>query len=436
MIHKTLVSGLCFTLLVMNAHENLIDSIIVHENRVDITPNKSFKEAYLLDNFFIEYDKEIDLTKIDLSLVVMPFVCQVMSIVWASDTTYYVDSLDYELYHSLKNIKQIIKTLYPKTKWNGRLIPRKLVKNTISDQKNPQTDIAMLFSGGLDSTCSSLYESNKKQLLITAWGQWDVPLEDKQLWKQRRSQIIDFAQSHNHTNAFLKSNYVSFINYDAVEALASDVNHWRIETIEGLGWAGLTAPILYAKGYKELYIASSETWDLQYPSLALPYIDNLLFFGTIHIQQHLFGMTRMQKIEWLVQYAHSNSLRGYKVKGCHRQAPTNCCNCERCIQTICGLLLLGENIRDYDYDIPYKEALKNIKTLAKKDSLDYEVIYNFMCMAEHIKEDIAKSEPIPNSLLWLMEIPFDLSTAKDIKGQEKIDWEALHRMYPHIKNVA
>ena len=45
---------------------------------------------------------------------------------------------------------------------------------------------ALLFSGGLDSTSTALAHLDKKQLLITAWGHWDLPLNEPALWQVRK----------------------------------------------------------------------------------------------------------------------------------------------------------------------------------------------------------------------------------------------------------
>ena len=156
--------------------EPLIESVTVNKNHIKIEVNKQFKEKYLTGNFFAEYDKDIDLSKLDYSIQIMPFIMNVLSIVWISGKDWYIDSMDQDLYASLDTIKEVFRRMYPRTKWEGRLIPHRLVKN-VPPFKPDTNRIALLFSGGLDSTTSSLYHREKKQLLITAWGHWDLPLQ-------------------------------------------------------------------------------------------------------------------------------------------------------------------------------------------------------------------------------------------------------------------
>ena len=82
---------------------NLIDAIVVNKNRIDIKINEGFKKKFLKGDFYATYDKDLDLAKLDNSLNVLPFVSNVISIIWISGRTYYIDSLDQEFHESLKN---------------------------------------------------------------------------------------------------------------------------------------------------------------------------------------------------------------------------------------------------------------------------------------------------------------------------------------------
>ena len=62
-------------------------------------------------------------------------------------------------------------------------------------------------AAGLDSTSTAFAHLNKKQLLITAWGHWDIPLAERGLWQARRSKIEAFAHEWGNETSFIKSNY-------------------------------------------------------------------------------------------------------------------------------------------------------------------------------------------------------------------------------------
>lgn len=202
---KILVLSL-LSLSALATEKNIIREVLVKKNAIKVIINKKFKEKYLQSNFFARYDKDIDLSKLDYSVQILPFISNVISIIWISGKTYYVDSLDEEFYNSMKTVKEVFKRMYPETKWNGQLIPRKLVKNRFTYEGEKERT-ALLFSGGLDSVTSSLHHRTKKQLLVTVNGHWDLPLDDKELWRKRKKELRAWGERFGHENTFINSNY-------------------------------------------------------------------------------------------------------------------------------------------------------------------------------------------------------------------------------------
>ncbi len=175
----------------------------------------------------------------------------VISLVWISGKDYEIDQMDRQVYNSLKELKKIFKIMHPDTPWTGRLIPKKLIDH----QPIPASDkIALLFSGGVDSTTSSLFHRATEQLLVTAWGQSCLPLHEPKLWNRVHKHIRNFADSYGHETTMLRSNYYYFLNYSVLRDLSPEKTSWRIDTIEDIGWAGLIAPIMLSKGISTLCI--------------------------------------------------------------------------------------------------------------------------------------------------------------------------------------
>lgn len=413
--------------------KNIIESLMVSRNTLVVTAHPDFKKSYLVEDFFVEYDEDIDLEKLDYSLVVMPFIMNIISIIWISGEDYFIDSLDARLYESLKKIKAVFKVLYPQTQWKGNLIPRHLIHNEMPVKHDPEKNVALLFSGGLDSTVSSYYLAPKKQLLITAWGQWDVPISMPMLWNARKEKMRTFARSKGHSNAFMKSNYATFFNWDVLNVKTPEIHHWRMDTIEGIGWAGLTAPILYSKGYTTLYVASSENWDLQYPFVGIPYIDDNIQFAGCTLKHHMFNFSRIEKIVWLAKERKRLHRKSIIIKGCSNRTENNCSECRRCLQTICTLMLIGENYRAYGYNGDPELLVKRIERRVRRNTVEYEDMYNYLCIIKLMKERLAQGAYVPANLLWLLSIDFDLNKARDITNQSKLNWKKLHKMFPEIR---
>lgn len=414
--------------------ENLIEKIQVEKNRIEVTVNKDFKERYLTSDFFVEYDADINVELLDYSLQIMPFIMNVASIVWISGKDYYVDSMDAKLQESLNRVKQVFKVLYPHTAWEGELKAHKYVDNTMAAAHDPRTHIALLFSGGLDSTCSSYYLADKKQLLITAWGQWDVPLEDENLWQERKNQLVCYACERGHENAFLRSNFSSFLNREVLDKLSPEIHSWRIDTVEGIGWAGLTAPILLLKGYAVLYLASSDTWSYQYPTAGNPYVDNNIEYANVSLKHHLFEFSRLDKINWLCDQIKKKDEDTIFIKACLDRTAHNCCDCSRCFVTACGLFTLGLDCSTFGFGCSREQMVEKTKNYLKNKDyrISYDLFFNIECLRKCLKKNEECGHSTADDMHWLLDLTFEQKNMSDIQGQEPINWRRLDELFPHI----
>lgn len=411
--------------------ENLIESLEINKNSLKVTINKTLKSKYLVDDFFVEYDEDIDLNAFDTSIATLPFILNVIPVIWISGEHYTIESMDEDLFHSLTKIKEVYKGIYPLTGWDGTLTPERLVKNRyLGITKDPERNLALLFSGGLDSTCSSYYHSERKQLLITAWGQWDVPLYKEELWKSRKKTFIDHAAKFGHTNAFIRSNYVDFLNWDALEGSSPEVSSWRLDTTEGLGMMGLAAPILFSRGQTILRIASTYSWDYPYPSAACPLVDDLLVFaGGFRLKHDQFDFNRMEKIEFLVNYCKEKGLDTPLLKVCDGQRCNNCCDdCNKCIPTILGLLILGEEPENYGFEISIEDAIQRSQKYIEDGQIFFS-IWNIACVKKRLAELIQTGHSVPPYMLWLLDADLQRNVSYVyIKERQRINW----KKYSHL----
>lgn len=422
----------------MIAHKepvNLIESVSVDKNELRITINKEFKKKYLLDDFFAEYDDDIDLAQLDYSIQIMPFIMNVVSIVWISGKEYCIESMDEELYASLEKVKEVLKRMFTRTEWNGRLIPKKLIRNTFKYPKaSCKNCMALLFSGGLDSTASSFYHCDKKQLLITLWGHWDLPLHDKRLWSTRKQQLIDFGNQFGHENSFIKSNYYSFLNRKVLDHLSPEISSWRIFTVEGIGWAGLAAPLLLLKGYPELRHASTITWDYPYPAAANPFIDDNIRFSGVQLKHDLFDMNRLEKCEYVANFCKEKNIDKPFIRVCEEKSIANCGKCQKCIRTVLEFAILGENPKGYGFNVSGDDVIKKSYKFMKHHSNGSTTVWHFQHMKKKLQEKAKKGEKIPEGLDWVLSTDFSFSNkiTADIKNQKKIDWHDFQDLLPDL----
>lgn len=410
----------------------LIKTLTITKNGISIEVDPEFKADYLKSNFFIEYlDNTIDLRQIDSSLLVMPFIMNVISIIWFSGKTYIVDALDEDLARSLCIIRQVFRLIYPNVSWDGQVIAKKLVKNSIvtpSELANDRPTFAMMFSGGLDSLCTSLRYQDQKQLLITAFGHYDTPLQDAHLWNNIRNMMTNFARQYGHENAFFKSNYHDILNLEKLNQLSPRITNWRIEAVEGLGWAGLVAPLLVAKGCTKLLIASSSDLWHPFPLAANPFVDDNISFAGITVKHDAFDVTRVNKCDFIANFCNQNNLSELFVRVCqHEKEGKNCSKCDKCLRTILDFLAVGENPQRFGFVLSIKGAFERVysylNNLDQKSPLLRMRSLLFQNTQRKIQERIKKSLFVDKRLLWFLGYDFNQNLQELQVYKNTVNWD-------------
>ncbi len=417
----------------------LIRTIKVNKNTLTVQVNEDFKKTYLLDNFFAVYDSDIDLRRMDESILIMPFILNIISIIWISGKDYYIESMDKDLYTSLQIIKRVFQRMYPKTSWEGNLIPRRLINNKPqSALPDPTLECGLLFSGGLDSTSSALSHRNKKLLLITVRGQWDVPLDDDQLWQTRHNEFKEFAATYGHKNAFVVSNFSSFLNWDVLETMSPEITGWRLDTCEGMGMFGLAAPIMYAKGCPHLLMASSFSWTFPWPTAANPLVDNnLVFAQSFRMEHDQFDMMRYEKLQFIISLVRNGDISIPKLKVCDGKRCNNCLDddCSKCLPMALALLILGEDPRKYGFNATDDEIIGLARNYLEINQL-YWTLWELMYLQDYMR----KQETIDERLRWFLETDLtahidykDVTPHSDYrreKAKEMVDWQTYKDVAP------
>ncbi len=423
------------------SENQIITSLSCDRNNLRISINSQFKEDYLQSDFFAIYDTDINLEEMPYELVTMPLLCNIISLIWISGKTYTIKSMDKNLYKSFKKVKELFCLSYPQTSWKGELVPKKLVKFSKSLPKgnNGKNQRALLFSGGLDSTSSLFHHNNEKLLLITAWGQYDNPLCEPQAWEDRKRHVETIALRYGHRNSFIKSNYAEIFNGKVVNRLSPEIKIWRVSAVDGIGWSGLVAPILFAKKCSALYIASSNSWYYPYIDCINPFIDSSMRFAHYRLLHDQFECTRLDKTVLVVRACEKKNLQKPFLKVCQRTTScgdANCCECKKCLPTILALCAAGANHRDYGFPVSLKTAVKRSITLLVKDKgVEYETMWNFMDIQLAMKRALTQYDQfMVSSLAPFLEM--DLIKAnicdKSRMANLKIDWKDFTKKVPSV----
>ncbi|MGE0009522.1 MAG: hypothetical protein AB7F19_03190 [Candidatus Babeliales bacterium] len=424
---------------ILKAQElQFIDAIDLEDHKITYYVNQEFHTIYLRDNLFVEYEPDINLWDLDYTIITMPLIMNTIGMIWISGNDYVIDAMDKELYHSLELIRTIFRRFYPKTSFNGNLIPKKLVDNSPKPSANA-AKIALPFSHGLDSLCTSLRLRKTPQLLITARGLPDTPLAlwDRN-WRFTIHSIEQYAALHGHTVSLLQTNFHEFFNWTYLCTLSPEIYNWRICMVEGLGWMGLTAPILVSKGYNKFILPANSDWTTAHPGADCPLINDNVTFAGIVIKSEGFELTRMEKNKLIANICNDEDLEKPFLMICENVLPRrkNCCQCEKCIASMLSFLLINEDPKQYGFNMPIPDFFDYVKsTFIPVTKLeDYPANWFKYCQQE-AREKLTQMNSDEHAFFsWFITIDFDAITIPC--NSITIDYSQFLDVYPYIPQSA
>lgn len=327
----------------------ILDEITVNKNRVDFffiikgNLQKYFKAA---NNMFLEYN--YDISDVPPSILTIPFVSNIIPLIWITDSTIVVKELDKEFYECLNEIKASFQIMFPNIKFKGKITVEKIVTNYYI----PKTEAATLFSGGLDALTTFIRIKEKKPFLITEYGWHDSATENSDVWEADKGNAVAFARTHGLQNILVQSNYGTFIiaqniDYDFHKRLGDS---WWHGLHHGLAIITAAIPVAYKLKIKCIYIASSNTPMYKVACASDPSVDNKIRYASGRVFHDAFELTRQDKVKVVVDYYSSNN-ESVNIRVCF-QNKENCCNCEKCLRTILGIVAEGKDPRDFGFNIP------------------------------------------------------------------------------------
>ena len=382
----------------------LIESIHIEKNHITVIADQEFAHDYLrTQTFFAEYDADVDLEQLNTSICTIPFIMNVIPMVWVSDQKWVIDIMDADLYYSLEKIKKVFKFFYPSLNWDGQLVPRVLVKNKCVHNNY---DCAALFSGGLDAVCTSMRNYGKKQLLITICGS-DVQVNNENMWQSVKDRCIEFGQNYCHDNVFIRSNFAILSNPNLAK-VTPEIKNWWGNTLQSLGYTSLTMPLLFLKQCNQLFIGSTRTHEFPYPYGTHPLIDNAISCAGITVIHDGAELDRLEKIKVIDTVCNKNNIDLPPLRVCwgHDKNGGNCCECEKCLRTIHEILAAGYEPHLFGFD----KSIDNVMDFTRdyfSEGRQFKagLAWHWQCIQNYIKKNKENiSQNTKEYLLWLSEI--------------------------------
>lgn len=284
--------------------------------------------------FWIEYSESIE--DVPDSILAVPFVCNVLPIVWLTDSELWVPQLDETFYNCIPEVKKGYEKMYPETEWKGKIEVGKIVPcGRIAEPGK----CAMFYSAGVDSVQTLISHIGEKPMLISIWGS-DVRVENTEGWKILNKAIFEAAEHFCLQTTIIKSMFREFDNEGALDGdyYAQLGDGWWHGVKHGLALLGHVAPLAYLYGLEKMYIAASNCpEDSNLKCASNPLIDNCVRYANCCVFHDGFEFSRQKKVRNIVAYASNHKLP--KIHVCwETQSGENCCKCEKCFRTIAGIL--------------------------------------------------------------------------------------------------
>lgn len=334
---------------------SLINQVDVRKNSVTVFPSAKFIDQFGCQpsHRVFYYDSEIDLRTLDDAVVVMPFICEVLTAVLSSNQTYVVDWLDIGFIKSIEKLRTLLRLIYPKNPWIGQLICKNKVELAF-DFIN-ETQHVSCFSGGVDSVYALISQLDTTKRLMVVKGHCDTSTNSQ--W-QKTTELIDFIkETFSIPVSTLESSAFPINHYHC-----PDISSWELEGKGNLRWVGKALPLMIHYKIPSLCIPS--TLNYRYPYL--PDLRNIVtcqavsFGNGLTVFEDDFEISRSEKIFKILNYVGQG--KQFELKVCLDYKESNCSFCAKCIRTINDIYLFDYDPNNFGFKITLDQAKK--RTLA------------------------------------------------------------------------
>ena len=361
--------------------------------------------------FFVEYmvdGTSLDLQQVPQSILAIPFVCNVLPIVWLTDSELVVPELDKDFYNSIPKFKQGYIDMHKDAAFKGTISVGKIVENTPAVTGRS----ACFFSGGVDAWCTLTRHLEEKPDLIAVWGA-DIQYDNVSGWDILRNELEESAHDLSLPFITVHSSFRKFINEAALDNAFFPILHdgWWHGAQHGIGLIGHAAPCNYLRGVTTQYIAASfSPEDGALSCASWPTIDNFVRYSGCKTVHDAF-IQRQEKVEQIIRYRRQNHT-DIKLHVCWQSVGgKNCCHCEKCYRTIMGIVLEGDTASQYAFpesDWSYS-AMRDFMREHLAIPFDPVVAkyWKQLQFTFNKNRDMLRAKPYYNDIKWIETFDFD-----------------------------
>lgn len=347
--------------------KNEIELVSTEINNEKVTYNfkvkGEIKKYFKKEKYSMKYD--LELNEIPKGIMNIPFVLNVIPIVWLFNADLKIKELDEDFYDSIEKIKKGYIDMYPMLEFNGKIKVKNIEKNNYEPDGEK---CGMFFSGGLDATSTLATHYSENPLLINIQGA-DVSLLYRKVLKKLKQYFINEAQNYDLKITFVKSGFRTIIKEKKITKFFYEKikdNYWHAFQ-HGIAIIGHAAPVAYKYKLKKVYIASSFTKGDNVKCASDPTIDNKVKLSKTIVIHDGYEYNRQDKSENIYNFLKKENKK-INLRVCIEDyRVSNCCHCEKCYRTILGFAskgydpsIVGFKLKDTDYKRIERDIKNNI----------------------------------------------------------------------------
>ena len=326
----------------------LSDNRIEYEYFISDGLLKYFKNP--LNKYIMEYKlngEKYCLDNIPESVLSIPFVCNMLPLIWLTDSKLCVKCLDKDFYNCITDLKNGYIEMYPKAIFAGYVEIIDVETNINQKERS-----GLFFSGGLDAYTSLVRNLKDKPYLVSIWGA-DISSNNEKGWSSLQRYLNEASENFDLPLIAIRSSFRDIFNENILDNDFKEIlqDLWWHAVQHGIAIIGHAAPVAYKFNFKTQYIASSYSINDQNVRCAsYPTLDNKIKYVGCSIYHDGFELTRLEKVKYLDSFCKDRN-RKVNIHVCWQNAEgKNCCMCEKCWRTMAEFLSQGIDPIDYGFN--------------------------------------------------------------------------------------
>lgn len=344
----------------------MLDKLVVDKNRVDyyFTPSKGLEKYFRYNHLFVEYD--VDISDIPKSILVVPFVANIMPLIWLTDSILWLRDIDRTFYDAIPRIKYAYQEMYPNYKFKGTIVPAKTTENSYVAER----EAIQLFSGGIDANTTFIRIKEKNPILVNIQGLYNTEITEDKVYNSDKQNITSFAEKYSLQSNFVRSNFIKFLDSGMIDRKYSKRlgDSWWHGLQHSMAFISITIPLAVKFKAKNIYIASSLHLGYRLSCASDPTTDIQFRYATIGGTVHDgFELTRQNKVKLILDFQKQNDV-DYPVRVCSFN-DKNCCICTKCFRTIVAIIAEGGDLSRLSFNI--EGGLDEYVERFKKENIRY-----------------------------------------------------------------